>query len=308
MPLSAADLRSAKAPEHLLAYVRAVAPAMAIGEGLAINRSADGEHDDTAEAAWLTRDGYAVLPPTSGDPPRTELADAIVRLVESGLPAVFAYVFDEAWVIGEALRARVSQMTGAPYLLAADGWAWVVPPGTGRGWAPHRDDGRLLERHAPERINVWMALSDATAERACMYVVPLDEDPSYPPTGGVDAAPLSSVRAVPVTAGTAIAWNANLLHWGGGCSARARGPRIAISYTVVRADAAQRLGLPLMSAEALAPLGRIDLVATLIQSYEKKGLPDVSPEIAAWALATASLSAQIEALLPARAASKGTPP
>jgi hypothetical protein len=281
---------------RLIEAMRALVPELNISSARPESASVASDAD---EAAWLARDGYAILRPVREQAAVRDLVrTAITRLVEGGLPAVFIYLFDEAWVIGEALRARLSTMLGRPYVLGADGWAWSVPVGTGRGWGPHRDDSRLLDREAPERVNVWLALTDAGADRACIHVVPLDEDPGYPSNDGLDA-PLTAVRALPVEAGTALAWNANLLHWGGACSRRALGPRIAISFTMLRADALTRTAFPVLTEEWLSPLGRVDLLAGMIQSYESKGLDDVSAEIMAWAKATCALRARVSALVSA---------
>jgi ectoine hydroxylase-related dioxygenase (phytanoyl-CoA dioxygenase family) len=227
------------------------------------------------------------LPGTIGGEPvvRDALGAAVARLVEQGLPATFVYLFDEPWIIGTQLAAAVSRMLGRSYVLAADGYAWHVPVGTGRGWEPHRDERYVLDRRAPERVNVWLAITDATAERACVHAVPLDEDPGYPSDLRRKDPPLTAVRALPVAAGTALAWNANLLHWGGACSSRACGARSSISFTALRADAAGQIGLRRLKAEMLSPTGRLDLVASLIAAYEHHRGPDVSDEIMMWAQA-----------------------
>jgi hypothetical protein len=249
---------------------------------------------DSEEAVWLERDGFAILARPStvdGEPAlRNALGDAMTRLVERGLPATFVYLFDEAWVLGSQLVTAVSAMLGQSYALAADGYAWRVAVGTGQGWRPHRDDPNLLNRRAPERVNVWFALTDATAERACIHVVPLDEDPGYPSDLGRTDAPLTAVRALPVAAGTALAWNANLLHWGGACSPRSCGARMAISFTAMRDDAAGRVNTRRLRAEMLSPTRRIELVASLIAGYEHYRGPDVSDEVMMWAKATWHLS------------------
>jgi ectoine hydroxylase-related dioxygenase (phytanoyl-CoA dioxygenase family) len=199
------------------------------------------------------------------------------------------YLFDEAWILGTQLVEAASTMLGRPYVLAADGYAWHVPVGTGRGWEPHRDEPHLLDRRAPERVNVWFAITDATAERACVHAVPLDDDPGYPSALTQKDPPLCAVRALPVAAGTALAWNANLLHWGGPCSPRACAARMAISFTALRADAPGRIGPPRLSAEMLSPLGRLDLVASFIAGYAHYGGLDVSEEVMMWAKATCGL-------------------
>ena len=299
MAIPGALLRGADTPRRLIEHVRWLAPGLSIGAPVTFAsepEARDHADGDAREAAWLERDGYAVLTGAAPDGElRDALAGAITSLVEGGLPAVFVYLLDETWRLGDRLRARVSTMLGRPYVLAEDGWAWWLPPGSGRGWTAHRDDRRLLDRKAPERVNVWLALTDATAERACIHAVPLDDDPGYPENERRDA-PLEAARALPVAAGTALAWNANLLHWGAACAARAPGPRIAVSFTMVRAGAEARLRIGTLSGDAPDPLGRVDMIAGLIDTYRDKGLWDVTSEVAAWASATSALRARIDIL------------
>ena len=294
-PSIAQLLRAADAPDRLVARVRSLAPDLAITGALAGAAPPAVDEPDRAEAGWLAREGYAVLPGAVPDrETRTRLISAIEGVMAVGLPAVFVYLLDDIWLAGERLRARASAMLGTRYVLGEDGWAWSIPPG-GAGWPQHRDDGRPFDRAAPERLNVWVALSDVTAERACMYVVPLDADPDYPAMTGPAAPPLETIRALPVPGGTALAWNANLLHWGGGCSLRAPGPRVAFSFTFFRADYLARNKERTVDAARLDVPARLDMIAQVIDSYGgDKRPPDVSPAVARWAAASAALRARIE--------------
>src|SRR5262249_39694267 len=147
------------------------------------------------------------------------IADAVGSLVRAGYPATFVFVFDEVWLLAERVRSRVSALLQRPFVLVGDVWAWRIEPGRGRGWAPHRGVAtHTFDRSEPEVINTWVALSDVEANRSCMHFVPLDEDPGYPEAMHRCDAPLERTCAVPASAGTALLWNANVLHWGGGCS------------------------------------------------------------------------------------------
>jgi hypothetical protein len=247
---------------------------------------------DAAERRWLVRDGFAGAAAAAP----AEVAAALVRgiraLRERGLPATFIYAFDEMWAVGELVRDRIAAITGRSYMLVEDAWAWEIPPGEG-GWPPHRGIGHVrLDREAPEILDVWVALSDASAERACMHAVPLDDDPGYPDTLERVDAPLAAGRALPMRAGDALFWNANVLHWGGRCAPRAAGPRVSGSFTLCRSDAAgafpELVGLP-----ALARLPferRMDLVARMILLYGLHAPPDVSGVVREWAAITHGLS------------------
>jgi hypothetical protein len=240
---------------------------------------------------WLIRDGFAALPGVLAEPAALALATAIDALRARDLPAAFLYVFDETWALGERVRARISALTGHAYEIVEDVWAWRIAPGEG-GWPPHRGISHAhLYRQAPEILNVWVALREATADRACMHAIPLDEDPAYPDELARVDGPLTAVRALPVHAGDALFWNANLLHWGGRCAARAAGPRVSCSFSLCRSDAAARF-----PDLALVPPGgpvelvkRTDLLARMILLYGADQ-PDVSDVVREWAAITHGLA------------------
>lgn len=247
--------------------------------------------EDALEKPWLSREGYVVLREAESLDRCRRLVTGIAQLVAAGLPAVAVYAFDETWQLGERVRARLSALVGQEYVLLDDAWAWQIEPGHGRGWPPHRGWVEPLDRIAPEIINVWVALTEVTTERSCMHVVPLDEDARYPAALDRTDAPAEKVRALPVAAGTALAWNANLLHWGGACSARAPGPRVSCSFSVARGALAQRLP----AASAMDLQSRLDSIALQIETYGE-GQPDVSEEARVWARATNALRTGIEHL------------
>jgi hypothetical protein len=247
------------------------------------------ETRDAAERPWLEKEGYVFLHDALSSKAAGDLGEGVTRLVEGGFPPVFVYAFDEVWELGELLRSRVSAMLKTPYHLLEDVWAWSIDVGRS-GWAAHRGDDRVvLDRSRPELLNVWVALSDAGAERACMHIVPLDDDPGYPLDLGRTDAPLRNTRAAPTSAGTALVWNANLLHWGGACSARAAGPRVSCSFSLRRDDAngVERLR-PLIYGDPFDAAARLDLIARQILTYGDSE-PDIPQAIREWASATCAL-------------------
>ncbi len=252
-----------------------------------------GSEDDLAERRWLARDGIAYLPSVANLDVCTALVRAIEALASRELPACFIYAFDEAWAIGEALRARVATLTGREYRLIEDVWAWRVAPGT-CGWPPHRGIWHAcLDREAPEVLNVWVALSDVTADRSCMHAVPLDDDRDYPSALSQTEAAPGSIRALPLAAGDALFWNANILHWGGRCAERAAGPRVSCSFTLARSDAeASLVGdlIPLRAAAALDLNARMDMIARMIAVYGD--LAELSEVVREWATLTHALASR----------------
>ncbi len=268
------------------AVLAALAPALSIGP---VRRTPSvGAPRDREALARITDEGLGVLEKVALDE-MAALSDAVRALVATGLPAVFVYAFAETWALAERVRARISAAMATEYSVVEDAWAWQIDPGE-RGWPPHRGVGMLLERSAPELLNVWVALTDATADRACMYFVPLRDDPGYPSALEHVDAPLEVIRAVPVRAADALFWNANVLHWGGPCSALAGGPRRSCSYTLARGDAPPSLTGPILDPVGLDLDARLDVIARQIIMYGA-GKPDVSAEIRTWAEATCALGA-----------------
>ncbi len=281
------SLRSASADR--LARFRALVPELLIGEPAQRSPNRLAPDADARELEWLSGEGYAVLAGAESAETCASLVDGIGRIVSAGLPAVFVYAFDSVWELGERLRARASALFGHEYVLMNDVWAWQIMPGVGRGWPPHRGTKRRLDRTAPELVNAWVALSDATAERSCMHFIPLDDDADYPDRLDHVDAPAARVRAAPVPNGTALVWNGNVLHWGGACSARAAGPRVSCSYSFCRGEMAAELST--LRAPAMDFAARLDSIALQIATYGE-GQPDVRAEVLEWARATCALHAR----------------
>jgi hypothetical protein len=233
------------------------------------------------EGELLATEGFMHLARVAVEPRR--LAGAIEELASAGVPPLFAYVFDEPWSLGAAVADAASRATSSRYELLADAWAFLVPPSAGSaGWPPHRGSYELGDRRSPDLLNVWVALTDATPDNACMYIVPLDADPSYPSDLRSLDAPLAAARALPATAGDALVWNANALHWGGRASARARSPRISVTFTLRRQGSPAAKGTRAVTLASLDHRARLDLLAAQIVAY---GALDRSlgPEVHAWA-------------------------
>ncbi len=240
-------------------------------------------YEPRAEHEELARDGYAFLPSLAGHELTTPLRETITKLAAAGLPAVFAFLRDEMWGVAELTRARLQELQGVSYRLLDDAWAWCIEPGRGRGWPPHRGGigGRVFDRQRPELLTVWVALDDVAADQACMHVLPLDQDPGYPNDLGKLDGPLEAVRALPLEGGSALVWNANVLHWGGSC-ARARRPRVSCSFSFGRTDALPTLGCAILDPLPRTPEDRLAAIAGWIATYGV-GQPDVAAEILTWA-------------------------
>jgi hypothetical protein len=270
-------------------------PGLTVGGKLGAAESA-GRGGEASAAELLAGRGWFEL--ALATPARCRvLADALDELGRAGLPLVAVYVFDEVWELGLVLRDSVSRALGATYELVADLWAFSIAPGRA-GWPAHRGTYARLDRALPEYVNAWVAISDAGPERSCMHLVPLDEDDAYV-GGSLEAVtvPPGKGLAAPLEAGGALAWNANVLHWGGPCAPEARGPRKSVTFTLCREDAALRRDLgavTIVDPTRIDPWRRLEMIAEQILVY---GDADscVTEEARAWARLTSEMAARLRA-------------
>ncbi len=202
---------------------------------------AEGERSRLREEGWARIERIVPVDITNA------LAAGIRALHEANIPTPLVYVFDEPWQLAAGLLPTFDALVGAEAHVVRDIWAWLVPVGS-RGWAPHRgvpDD--IRDAHGgPSVINVWMALTDVTEQSACMNVVPIGRSNSI---------------ALPVPAGSLIAWNANVLHWGGAMEAGP--PRISLSFTLQTMGARPTLGRGAIPTFE----DRLDLAADMLVTY-----------------------------------------
>jgi len=230
-------------------------PGLTVGRGLPTAAPAARAAEELRALGWSA----ATFPMPFVAP----LRDAVEILHSAGLPLVALYAFDATWALGVAIAQAIGDALGAHYDLVSDFWAFRIQPGHD-GWPPHRGASNLLDRERPELLNVWVALSDAAVNQACMHFVPLDEDGAYRRGDLADVAPPVSV-ASPVAAGTALFWNANVLHWGGACAMTASGPRVSATFTMERSDIVT--GTPRFCPARLTPQQRIDAITDQVTVY-----------------------------------------
>ena len=230
----------------------------------------------------IEREGYFVVPGLLRPDEADALRDAVDALAAANVPALFVFVYDEAW--NALSRARdLVRATGTAYDLLADVWAWRIPLGA-RGWDVHRGtsvDAR--EGWAPAVLNLWIPLSDVSRETAAIHLVPLDRDPHYP--RALDKVDFDPARVVALAAsrGALMGWNSNVLHWGGPMTAQAPEPRRSISVSLV-APFAKGLRAP----ETQTFRDRLDLIADMITTYGTHEGPDLD-DAREWAQMVRSL-------------------
>ncbi|CAA6822550.1 MAG: Phytanoyl-CoA dioxygenase [uncultured Thiotrichaceae bacterium] len=168
------------------------------------------------------------------------IAEAIEKIVALGLPPVFIYVYDEVWQVFKRLSELVVPILDKDYKITIAGmWAWRIGVEE-EGFSIHRDiyakDTRADGR--PAHLTVWIPFTDATPHNSCMYMLPIHLDPNYPDNlTNKTITNYSDIRALPAKAGSVVAWNANIAHWGSKSSKLSEHPRISIAMDFSCADA-----------------------------------------------------------------------
>ena len=223
----------------------------------------------------LQQEGYFQTEPLLSPQIVTSLKDCVEVLRREGWPAVFAFVYDAFWQIVRtpAVVQLLGDRLGSDYAQNSRIWCFHIPPVSGaRGFPPHMDG---FDR--PNRITIWIPLSDATIENGCMYVIPY---PLVPATIG-DFARLTSVsslemrrllqgaRALPARAGSILGWHADLIHWGSTCS-RPQHPRISISVEFLsKQETPQPDEVPMLDGHSLPSFhSRLHAIGKGILDYE----------------------------------------
>jgi hypothetical protein len=167
--------------------------------------------------------GQMELPPDLCE----RMAVGVRRLVAHGYPATFVLMYDEPWLLGEITRAIMEPASGNSAI--GDWYVFYVDPKHADSYTPgppHRDRplaGPSSFREAsgdPMYCSIWLALTNATPENSCLYVLPREDDAGYHGEGdavhGAITHPLQWQRIVaqPLAAGGMLAFSHRLLHWG----------------------------------------------------------------------------------------------
>jgi hypothetical protein len=198
----------------------------------------------TSLLANLKREGYVQVP---GALPETTVAPiryAVSTLFQRGIPLAFAFVYDELWLAFQGLSSFLTSVLGEDYRALPDFWVWHVNPNENAlGWGPHRDRviPTLDPDNSPHTLTVWLPFTDATPLNGCMYMLPAHLDDRFRQRrwdgeNNTVVYNLQDIRALPATAGSLLAWNQAVLHWGGRGSRLGAGPRISAAFEFQRAD------------------------------------------------------------------------
>lgn len=234
----------------------------------------------------LDREGYLHLLGTHDAAAAGRVAHLVASIHARGLPAVFAFVFDQVWWQAYRMGAVIEAMFGAPYQMMPAFWSWHVSPSAhDAGWGPHRDRNyeTLFPDRRPKSLTIWIPFTEATPLNGCMYCVPAHRDPTYgAPNDWEQRFNLHDVRALPGRPGDSFMWNQALLHWGSRSSDLATDPRISMAVEFQRSD------VPPFEGFTLAPLTRftfeqrLALIAMQLLNY--RHMYDIDPDIEAFAL------------------------
>ncbi|QLL08435.1 phytanoyl-CoA dioxygenase family protein [Mycobacterium vicinigordonae] len=217
-------------------------PDMSI-EGEAIARpAAVGETDELF--LELKREGYVQVPNALPESTIAPIRYAVSTLFQRGIPVAFAFVYDELWLAYQSFSRFLTAVLGEGYWALPDFWVWYVSPSeNASGWGPHRD--RVIptvdDDNSPQTLSVWLPFTDAVPLNGCMYVLPAHLDDRFQERrwdgeGNNVVLRPQDVRALPATAGSLLAWNQAVLHWGGRGSRMATSPRISAAFEFQRSD------------------------------------------------------------------------
>ena len=269
-----------------------LAPNMTIGRWSSwLQEGKPGSGRSVRSAETFDHDGLFFVDDVITGPRCADMADAVLALRAAGLPALFAYVYDQFWE-PLAVAAQATESLIGPVVALADIWAWYLSAGGAeQGWAAHRGTYALEKAAsgATATVNVWIPLVDVCAENACMWAVPLSDDPDYP-ANLERCSGIAAGKPLPARAGTLVGWNANVLHWGGQMSPKAKTPRISLSFTLRAADNLADYSVLPGNMDFRA---RLDLIAQMVGTYVEH-VTELPNYVVRWAAMIRQLSVHIQ--------------
>jgi hypothetical protein len=228
-------------------------------------------------AAHLREHGYFPAQPAFSRALMEKMVAGVEVLRREGWPPVFSFVYDEFWFTAQcpSVVTLLSSVLGVGYRQNSKIWTYYVPASRAtHGWHPHMDND-----FEPEgRITIWIALSDATLDNGCIYVVPSDRLPdslrgrSYASIQSVQKDELNALlqgcRALPAPSGSILGWNHSLIHWGT-MSTGTTVPRVSVALEFVGANSpAHKDELPLL--DDMPPFReRTRLIAKALLDYQR---------------------------------------
>lgn len=200
----------------------------------------------------------------------SHVARAVQACVDSQLPPVSVFLFDEPWQLFDRVAPAVSSVLGPGYLTIPAFWAFHVGPGD-CAWPPHRDRGcaSLRPDGSPMSVTVWIPLAHASPPASTMHVLPASKDVLYRSAEehGPEPEQLKGGEALPCQPGDYLCWNHAVLHWGSPTQPDATA-RMSLALEFQRADAPEMgPGLFRGSGSGLGLEDRMSLVREQLRNY-----------------------------------------
>jgi hypothetical protein len=242
----------------------------------------------------LIPDAYFSIPDFLSKLRIQKMHAAVNTIRNEGWPIPFVFVYDIFWQAPRRMQLIVGDLLGEDFRMLPDFWAWFIDHrSSGRGWRKHRDRNAdcIDENGLPQSLTVWIALSDATADNGCIHCLPASKDPRY----RIEFSELNieqpeDIRALECDAGTLLAWNQVLLHWGGRARPSAKNSRVSFAYEFQRKEVAAH-NLPLL--DPMIPPSfeqRLALIAKQVLQYQHMHLiSDEICDVAEWLVKSCEL-------------------
>lgn len=221
----------------------------------------------------VCREGYLQTPPAIPLEICDGLALAVKNIVGAGLHPIYVSLYDEYWQILRNLSAVMGPVLGQNYLPLGDYWCWCISPETAAsGWGAHRDyqfkSNATREDGRPLVVTAWLPFTDTDPMNGCMSLIPQDRDEFIPDhldqTGFKNP---QDIRCLPARAGSILAWNQYVQHWGGRCSKWAKNPRIATGIYLQSGDVEPYVGKAVHFDQPLFLASRLGFIASNILNY-----------------------------------------
>lgn len=232
------------------------------------------EADISLACLQVREEGYLHSEPAIPLERTQALALAVRNLVDFGLHPIFLCVYDEYWELLQGVSHALEPVLGPGCYPLADFWTWYISPDTAsKGWPPHRDAqfGErkcLREDKSPLIVTAWLPLLDTYPLNGCMSVLPMPLDPNLPDNPSCFTfSNHQDTRALPARAGSILAWNQYLLHWGGRCSRWAANPRISSGIYFQSADVEPYVARTVSFHDDLPLKGRLALASVNLLGY-----------------------------------------
>ena len=258
-------------------YWRSISPTIQIGANTPFACLDVAQDAEEAAARLFEAEGYFETPPLVPPEVLAGLNQAIDDVIAAGWPSIFALVDDRFWQCGRlpAVRRLLLSRLGKGHQQIPHLWIHIVQAVDGAaGWMPHFDG------FASARVSVWLALTEATTDNGCIYIVPSSMLPDAfrikdtfvdLPMKDVLRA-MHATRALPVQAGAALGWEFHVFHWGGR-TVNPRTQRRALSMEFIAAgEPSQPDEEPLLDPDGPLPdlAYRLRAIGLALDTYSKR--------------------------------------